>query len=200
MKRYLDTLFRAIMAGVAIGIGGVAYLSSENLIVGSVMFSVGLYLICTQELNLFTGKVGYVVNDHPNGWLGDLLTIWRGNLYGTFLTAGILRLTRNHTIVSRAVLMCEAKLNDTYLSLFLLAVFCGVLVYAAVDGFKKTNNPLILILCVAAFVLCGFEHCIADMFYFAFAKMWTWDALIRVLIITIGNMIGGVMIPLSKQS
>ena len=84
-------------------------------------------------------------------------------------------------------------------SLFVLAIFCGILMYAAVDGYKKCNNPVILVFCVAVFILCGFEHSIADMAYYFIAGMFNVDALFRIAVISIGNGVGGVLIPLLKM-
>lgn len=56
------------------------------------------------------------------------------------------------------------------------------------------------------FILCGFEHCIADMFYFAFAIIKgiatgtfggaaeIGSTLLRLAVITIGNLIGGCLV------
>ena len=41
--KYIKTLLLAILAGIAIGIGGTIYLTLENKIIGSLMFTVGLY-------------------------------------------------------------------------------------------------------------------------------------------------------------
>ena len=62
LTRELRVLALAVLAGMAIGIGGVLYLTLENKVVGALMFTVGLYAICAHGLNLFTGKVGYLVN------------------------------------------------------------------------------------------------------------------------------------------
>ena len=71
--------------------------------------------------------------------------------------------------------------------------------YIAVEGYKVAGNPLMLFLCVASFILCGFEHCIADMFYFSAAGMWSPAAFFRILVITVGNTAGAVLIPLAKR-
>jgi formate/nitrite transporter FocA (FNT family) len=39
--------------------------------------------------------------------------------------------------------------------------------YVAVTGFAKTSKYLFLIMPVAFFILAGFNHCVADMFYSA---------------------------------
>lgn len=188
----------AIAAGVTIGIGGAVFLSIENRIVGALMFTVGLYTICMQELNLYTGKVGYLT-ERPVSYLVDLVLIWCGNLCGTMLSALMVNGTRISGIAETAKGMCEVKVNDSLGSLFLLGVFCGMLMYIAVDGYAKTKNPIILFMGVATFILCGFEHCIADMFYFSLAGMWTGKALVVVLVITLGNSLGGILIPLCKK-
>ena len=71
--------------------------------------------------------------------------------------------------------------------------------FIAVDGYKKCQNPILLFICVAVFILCGFEHCIADMFYFSMANAWSLTSFIDILIITLGNGIGAIFIPLSKK-
>lgn len=198
MKKQMKAFALAVLAGISIGIGGVVFLSLENKIAGALMFTVGLYAVCTQELNLYTGKVGYLVNQ-PVSYLADLLVIWAGNLAGTCLTAFVLQSTRICDISRMAKAMCTVKTDDDWLSLFLLAVFCGILMFVAVDGYKSTNNPAILFMGVATFILCGFEHCIADMFYFSAAGMWSGRAFACILVITAGNSLGGILIPLVKK-
>lgn len=197
-NRVLRMFVLAALAGLAIGIGGVLYLSVDNKIVGALMFTVGLYAICIHGLNLYTGKVGYLVYK-PVFYLLDLLIIWLGNLCGTYLAAAMVRQTRIRDISKTAKVMCGAKTADGFLSLFLLAVFCGFLMFIAVDGYRETKNPVILFMGVAAFILCGFEHCIADMFYFSVAGMWSGRVFLRIIIVTLGNSLGGILIPFAKK-
>lgn len=198
MKYVMRMFMLAVLAGIMIGIGGAVYLAVDIKIVGALMFTVGLYTICIQELNLFTGKVGYLLEKKAS-YLLDLLYIWCGNLAGTFLAAALFRTTRIGKLAESARGLCEIKMNDSYISLFVLGIFCGILMFIAVDGYAKTKNPIILFLGVAAFILCGFEHCIADMFYFSMAEMWSVNALLRVFVITLGNAIGGMLIILVKK-
>lgn len=196
--KYLRTLLLSIMAGIAIGIGGTVFLSLDNKIIGSLLFTCGLYTICTQGLNLFTGKVGYLVNNDKS-YLLDLVIIWIGNFIGTFLTAQAILHTRVVNISKIAMNITNVKLSDSLISLFILGIFCGLLMYIAVDGYKKTNNPIILFVCVMTFILCGFEHCIADMYYFAISEMINIDTMMMLLVITAGNTLGGIMIPLINK-
>ena len=198
-KKYIRMLLLAILSGITIGVGGTVFLSAESRVVGAVLFTVGLYTICIQGLNLFTGKVGYLFDNKPI-YLLELLVIWIGNFLGTAISAVLILQTRISGIADTARSLCEVKLQDNYLSLFVLGIFCGMLMFIAVDGFKKTNgNPVILFLGVVTFILCGFEHCIADMFYFTLAGMWSAKAVLCILVITLGNSVGGVLIPLVKK-
>ena len=56
MKNYLKQFLLAILAGLMIGVGGTVYLTLENKIVGSLMFTVGLYTIVLNGLFLYTGN------------------------------------------------------------------------------------------------------------------------------------------------
>lgn len=199
MKRYISIFFLAILAGICIGIGGTVYLTLENKIVGSLLFACGLYAICSQGLYLFTGKIGYLF-DNKYPYVVDVIVTWFGNLIGTGLTAGLILLTRNGLkIYEAAKALSLVKFNDNYLSLFSLGIMCGSLMYIAVDGYKKTNNPLILFVPVSVFILCGFEHCIADMYYFWACGLMNLKGMGILLIITLGNTIGGLIIPLVRK-
>lgn len=198
MKKIVRNFILAVLGGAAIGIGGIVYLSLEQKIIGALLFTAGLYTICLHGLNLYTGKVGYAVNQ-PLSYFADLLVIWAGNLCGTACAAFAVRQTRVQDISEKAAAMCETKLRDSYLSLFLLAVFCGFLMYVAVDGYKNSKNPLILFTGVSVFILCGFEHCIADMFYFSVSKTWSVHSFCCIVVITLGNSAGAVLIPFAKK-
>ena len=62
MKEVCRVFLRALAAGIAIAVGGTVYLSLENKIVGALLFTVGLYVIVLNGLNLYTGKIGYLVD------------------------------------------------------------------------------------------------------------------------------------------
>lgn len=198
MRKYLRMLVLGILGGAAIGIGGIVFLSLDNKVIGALMFTAGLYSICVHGLNLFTGKVGYLVEQKPS-YLIDLFVIWAGNLAGTYLAAQGALASRICSISGKARDMCEIKVNDSLISLFLLGIFCGALMYIAVEGYKQTKNPIILFVGVATFILCGFEHCIADMFYISVAGMWSGRAFLCIVVISLGNAVGGMLIPLAKK-
>lgn len=201
-RKYLSVFVDAIIAGICIAIGGIAFLSIENSVVGALFFTLGLFTIVTRQYNLFTGKVCYVFDNKPS-YLLDVVIIWIGNLAGTYLTGALVKATRIVKICERAETMCQTKLNDNLLSLFVLAIFCNMLIFIAVDGFKNNEHHvgkyLSLFFGVAGFIVCGFEHCVADMFYFTVGSAWSGKTFGCLMIITLGNIVGGLLLPLAKK-
>lgn len=92
------------------------------------------------------------------------------------------------------------KLSDNLISILLLSCFCGILMYIAVNNYKKHSTSIGkymgIFICVMVFILCGFEHSVANMFYFSIARMLSWDTLLYLLIMVIGNSIGAIIISL----
>ena len=199
----LRTFTGGFLAGVSIAIGGTVFLSLDNKVLGALFFTVGLFAVCTFGFNLFTGKVCYVFDQDREYALG-LPVIWLGNLAGAFLTALAERATRSGTaLAEKAQAICQVKLDDGPVSIFLLAVFCNMLIWLAVEGYKNNPHPagkyLSLFFGVAVFILCGFEHCVANMYYFSVAGMWSGKTLLWVLLMTLGNSAGGVFFPLLRK-
>lgn len=199
MIKYKDTLLKAILAGVVIGIGGIAYLSVESTYLGSVLFGIGLFVIMTFSFNLFTGKVGYATEKGVK-FIPELAVIFLGNFIGTAITALLSRFTRIKGISERALKLCETKLGDNLVSILILAFFCGILMYIAAEGFTRIDGDfmkvLVVFLPVVVFILAGFEHVIANMLYFTLAGVWSLKAVLYLLIMTLGNSLGGMFIPL----
>ena len=57
---------------------------------------------------------------------------------------------------------------------------------------------MLMYIAVDGFILCGFEHCIANMFYFSLAGMWSGKALLYILIMTLGNAVGDMVLECVK--
>lgn len=196
MKRS-KVFLSAVLAGLCVGYGGIVFLSLENKVIGAAAFTIGLFVICTFGFHLFTGKVCYVFQNNRN-YAIDLPVIWLGNLAGTGLSAGCAKLTRlAPALQEKAASLCQIKLDDSLFSLFLLGILCNILIYIAVEGYKSNPHELgkylSLFFGVMIFILCGTEHCVADMFYFWMAGLWSGRAVLSVLIITLGNAVGGVL-------
>ena len=46
-----------------IAIGGTVFLSIENKVIGASLFSIGLFGVLIYNLNLYTGKIGYLITN-----------------------------------------------------------------------------------------------------------------------------------------
>ena len=186
-----------MMAGFCVGFGGLVFLSLENKIIGAAAFTIGLFVICTFGFHLFTGKICYILQNDRSYAL-DLPVIWIGNLLGTGLSAGCASLTRiAPALHEKAAALCDIKVGDGILSLFFLGILCNILIYIAVEGYRSNPHELgkylSLFFGVMIFILCGTEHCVADMFYFWMAGAWTSRAILSVLVISLGNAVGGIL-------
>ena len=208
-KELWKTLINGVLAGLFIGIAGTVYLACPYPVLGAFLFGLGLLTIVCNQFKLFTGAVGYLADQGRKapGYLVTLVFIWSGNLIGCFLCGSAVRMTRSAEllgIVRKAEVICGVKCADSWDSLLILAFFCGILMYLAVDTFKREDvTPVVrmtnLFLCVAVFILCGFEHCIANMYYFSAAGMWSLQNLLLILLMTLGNALGGMLIPAANK-
>ena len=180
----VQMFLKAVYAGFMIGIGGIVYLSVENKVVGSLLFSFGLLTIVTQGFFLYTGKVGFVKSFKE---LLDMPVIIAGNYVGTLLAA---ILANGAGLKISTGNLVDAKLGNTMGCVFLLSVLCGVMMYLAIDNYTRTKNFIFIIAPVMIFILSGFEHSIANMFYFHLAGDYSRRAFGYLLVMVVGNGVG----------
>lgn len=193
-------LVSAILAGMLIGMGGTVFLSQSNPVVGSFLFAIGLYTIVAFQLHLFTGKIGYTPFQKPI-YIIELVITWFGNLLGTGLTALMVKNSRiGGPLVEKVMGIAEIKLNDSFFSIFLLAIFCGMLMFIAVDCYRNVQGSTLkfigVFVPVMVFILSGFEHVVANMYYFSLAGVWSGHCMMSIIVMTLGNAVGGMLIPL----
>lgn len=193
---------RAILAGICIAMGGVVFIQTTvgsggtYKWVGAFLFSVGLFTVLTYKFNLYTGKIGYVL-ENDRVYLLEVLVTIVGNLVGCLIVGYFFQF-------EYAEVMCQAKM-DSFLSdggsipgvadALVKGVMCGLLMYIAVDCYKMKGSPLATFICVPVFIMAGFEHSIADMYYFTSAMMWNLDSALFILVVILGNALGGILIP-----
>lgn len=185
-------------AGVFISIGGAVFLSCENRTVGAVLFSVALLSICYLGLFLFTGKVGFLVSSRKREDVLRLLITLGGNLCGT-LVCGLLLSWTKPALKTAAQALCAPKLDLSPLAVAAAALFCGALMYTAVAIYQEKGSPLGILFCVPVFILSGFEHSIADMFYFFAAGCFTPQCALFLALVIFGNALGGLLIPALRK-
>ncbi len=194
---------KAVTAGVVISFGATVFLSNPNRMFTSILFSLGLCVVCGFGLNLYTGKIGDLATART--WYYPLFIVicWVGNLCGMWLSALVLQTTRvRETLQTEAQKLVDIKSGDSMLSLFVLGIFCGILMYIAVALYRKGEEkyPVNLMgyigifLCVAVFIHCGFEHSIADMFYYTVTNsMGIGRSWLVLLTVSAGNAVGAMI-------
>ncbi|MGN1342243.1 MAG: formate/nitrite transporter family protein [Bacilli bacterium] len=199
----MKCLVKSIIAGIMIGIGGTIYLSVENKVVGSILFAIGLFAIVVYGFNLYTGKIGYLVTNFNFKYIKELIITLMGNFIGTFFVGFILRYTRIYSLISeKAKALVDIKLDDTIISILILSFFCGILMYFAVNSYKELKDVggyIAVFLGVIVFILCGFEHCVANMYYFSVSSSWCLNSFLYLLVMILGNSLGGMLIPLCDR-
>lgn len=190
-------ILSGISAGLVIALGGSVFLACENRYVGAVLFSVALLCICFKGYSLYTGKVGYIPEAHGKEEWSVLLLGLLGNLIGTYIS-GVAVKYAIPAIGETALTICTAKLTQTAMSTLIRGIFCGLLMYLAVSIYRDNKTPLGILFCIPVFILSGFEHSIADMFYFAASGIVSWKAFGFIWLVILGNSIGGMLLPALK--
>lgn len=193
----------AIMVGGYISLGAMTYLMIPNTMVASLFFATGIFLVFNFNNMLFT-RVCPLTAATGEYKLIDWLCAWIGNAIGAFLVATIAHFSRfEGKIAERLQSVGQLKLEDGFVSLVIMGFFCAVLVsYAVLIGkkFKSGSFPQIFFvwLFITAFVFCGFDHIVANMYYIS-AYSWAFGAdplkiVISLVAVTLGNIIGGLLI------
>ena len=207
-QRIFKTFRLGILAGVLIAIGGAANLQLTSMghpIVGAIFFSFGLMCVCVLGANLFTGKVGYVL-ENDKSYLLDVLIMSIGNIIGA-LAVGYLA----GVIFKDWHVATETKFvdNGMFFDSFLRAVGAGAFVYLAVECFKKIDHMVgklaMIMLSIATMVLLGCNHSIANVFYFAYSQItvpnFNWGiAILSVFVAMIGNSMGSILLYLLQKA
>lgn len=188
-------LIGAMAAGLMISFGACLYLKIGGII-GAIMFSVGLLTILRFQFFLFTGKAGLYYSKQIS--LFDLWCIWIFNFSGCVLGALIIYGSGiSPSIQEAAADIISKRVGNTSLQNICLGVICGILMYIAVQYF--VSAPWITTMCVAAFILLGTNHCVADMAYMSIACQGNAaEQMIALGCTTVGNFVGCNLIPFVK--
>jgi len=187
----LKNILLGIIGGGMIGVGGTVFLSCDVKYVGAIMFALGLLTICEFGLGLYTGKIGYLFKIKGKYYV-EVLEILLGNLIGTFAVGFAVGYAKP-TLSETAIKMCDAKLLQNPLQTLILSFFCGILMFVAVNLFKKNNGIgkyIGIFTAVPVFILSGFEHSIADMFYFFCGRVISLQMALFIVLCIIGNALG----------
>jgi len=190
----------SVLGGVSISIGGAVFINTPNAVTGSFLFSLGLFLVCHFKWGLYTGRVQNLVEVSVKSAVPELITIYLGNLTGTLFAGYLVRFCSRAETILKVESLVRYKLSLPLLSVLILSFFCGIMMYVAVTGFKRIEDPvgkhLVIVLPVMVFIISGFEHSIADLFYISAANDWGIGAVKFSAVAAIGNLLGSCTVSL----
>lgn len=203
--KFLSLVINGMLAGVAFSLGAVAYLSIDSKTLGAAIFSLGLFVIFHYGFGFYTSKFSGFFNQDKQQNL-TLIPIWLGNALGAALTALLLFLTREtyaYKLFERANQLSGAKLEGTVINVIVSSIFCGLLMFFAVDIFKNAKSNLqkylVPLFAIMIFVLCEFDHFVSGTFYFVMADAISIKSIWYIILMTLGNSIGVIIIPLCHK-
>lgn len=215
----LSLALLGVLAGAFIGLGALMFTlvaSDASLgfaasrLLGGLVFSLGLILVSVAGAELFTGN-----NLLAMAWASrrlstaELLRNWAVALAANAVgAAGLAWLAwtagqgaLNQGAVGQAVIrIASAKLAMPLAEAFWRGVLCNLLVcmavWMALGGRSLTDKVLAIVFPVTAFVAAGFEHSIANLYFFPFALLLgapldSLALLARLAAVIAGNIVGG---------
>lgn len=229
----------AILAGAFIAVGaffcttvladGSAVPYGMARLLGGLAFSTGLIMVVVGGAELFTGNNLIIMaftsgKVSPGGLLRNWVIVYVGNFVGSIVTAYIMFLSKQYSFGKGAIGLTalnigEAKTALGFIQAVALGIMCNALVCMAIwlcySARSTTDRILSIIPPISAFVACGFEHSIANMYFIPLALFikdmgdltffelikktaadfshLTWGNffLVNLLPVTLGNIIGG---------
>ncbi len=206
-NKYISFFADSIVSGILLCIGCAVNLSVNSPIAGAFLFSLGLFAIISLKLGLYTGKAGYMAM-RPLSYVGEVIITLFGNIVGASIGGGLLSLTKlGKSICSGAAQIVLTKSFDSPLSIAVMAFFCGILMFIAVEGNRRETEKgnfigalFVMVMPVMVFILCGFNHSIADFSYFFISRCaYAYKFIPYVVIVIFGNACGCMLIPIIKK-
>jgi formate transporter len=219
----------AVLAGAFIALGALVYTVTMTTgneaavpfgllrLAGGVTFSLGLVLVVVGGAELFTGN-----NLIAMAWASGRVTtrqvmrnwgwVYLGNLVGAIGTAALVWLAGTHTMGDGAVgetmvRIARNKIALDPVSVLARGILCNVLVCLAVwlcmGARTVTDKILATVFPITAFVACGFEHSVANMYFLSIgvvlaagtsAPLSVTDAVSNLALVTLGNVLGGTVL------
>ena len=226
----LKMLMLSVFAGMFIAMGAFASSVAScgvqppavSRLLGAVVFPIGLMMVIVAGAELFTGNcliIMPVLSRRASvlGMLYNWIIVYMGNFIGSMLVAcavvyaGSLKLYADDALLKSVITMATTKVTMPFLSAFIRGILCNAMVCTAVwVSFASKDivgKVCTLYLPILLFVLCGFEHCVANMYfvpagiiaaahYGMEAQGLSWLSFLtgNLLPVTLGNIVGGTVI------
>lgn len=184
----LDKMFLlAVLAGAFIAFGGIGSSTAAvavqpaalGKLISGCIFPGGLTLVLLAGSELFTGNCLLTIpllekEISIGGMLKNWIVVYFGNMVGGMLVAAGLVFSGQYnmydgamavSVLSTAAAKCSLSFGDA----FIKGIFCNILVCLAVwvsfSAKDSAGKVISLFFPILIFVVCGFEHCVANMYY-----------------------------------
>ena len=183
----MQTLLLGILAGMFIALGAYASTVASHGItdpgiqkfVAGIVFPVGLIMVLICGSELFTGNsllsIAWAQKKISTGqMLRNWFIVWIGNFIGAFLIAALIfasGLLSTGTVGGYAVKVAATKASIGFGPAIASGILCNIIVCLSVWGTYAakdvTGKVLMGFFPIFAFIIAGFEHCVANMYYFS---------------------------------
>lgn len=208
-----------VMAGGFIGLGSLLFTlvaSDPTLgfaaqrVLGGLVFCLGLLLVVVAGAELFTGNnlvaIAWAARQVTTGeLLLNWLLVCMANLVGAVIVALLAWLAghgaMNGGAVGRtAIAIATAKAQLPWVEAFARGVLCNLLVCMAVwmtfAGHSVTDKVVAIVFPITGFVAAGFEHSVANMYFFPVALLLgaplpVGELVGKLAVVIAGNLVGG---------
>ena len=188
-------------------------------VLSAAVFPIGLMMVLCAGSELFTGNCLVIIPvltrriPLKDMLLGNWLPVYLGNLAGSMVVAALVVFSHTPSLYGGAlaqamVSVASAKVHINPIDAVAKGILCNFMVCIAVwisfgakDSFGKIAGPFLPIF---LFVLCGFEHCVANMYFIPVGILASWIynmpmpglnwltfVAFNLLPVTVGNIIGG---------
>lgn len=220
-ESFLKTFISGIFAGAFIAVVGHIYVLSamhfsDNVFIGkfigALIFPIGIYLVVLTKSQLFTSNIlcfDNILEKESSSFAisKNWLMVYFSNFVGAFIFAYMMYSGDFYTGVhpeSFLAKLSEAKIHHSFISLVFLGFCCNVVVCGAVFFSYLSSTAMgkfiLLWAPVAVFVIAGFEHSVANMFYTSIISIVKGSDIFMNIVcsnlipVTIGNILGGIAI------
>lgn len=173
---------KSILASIFISFGVTVSLTLGNPL-GAILFSFGLLCVCGLDANLFTGKAGYL-------WRTEKLKLFQIliiNLVSGWLMGFLISIANPSLVIEAQNKILTWNFDLVF---FLKSILCGMIMYIAVEMYRRDKSVLGIIYGIPTFILCGFQHCIANVIVLGVGRTFS----ITLILCTIGNLLGSIII------
>ncbi len=191
--------------------------SGMGKIVSGAVFSVGLVLVVVAGAELFTGNIIMIIGTITRQFaiskmFRNWLAVYFGNFVGSLIFVWLIWhsgfFQQNNASTELGIYaskVAEAKLGLSFTEAFFRGILCNMLVILAIIMAIIAKDIISKIFCcmlpIMAFVACGYEHCVANMYFLPAGLLAKGVPIYKQLIIfknivpvTLGNIVGGIAI------